>query len=186
MPENSKSATALFRAEVSTGGGTRRFGSVFVHQPWGYRIAAALACVFIILVVSFAYFGTYTRKATVTGLLMPEQGILRLTATGTGLLAQVMVSEGQYVEAGQVLFIVSGERISTAGATQHLIAEQLSQRLSLLERNRWLASERIAGQIRMLDSRMATIDLELQQLDEEGRLLQRRVSLSEAHLQRQQ
>ncbi len=186
MSDFSRSKTALFRAEALATKGEQRFGSVLIHQPWGYRVAAILAGVLILLVGVFAYFGTYTRKASVTGLLMPEQGMLRLTSVAAGLLADVRVTEGQYVEAGQVLFVVSGERFSITGGTQQLIAEQLVQRSLLLQRNRALASERTAGQLRMLDSRLTTIDGELQQFREEVRLLGRRVELADIHLQRQQ
>lgn len=185
MPDFSRGESALFRAEAFAAAGEQRFGSVLIHQPWGYRVGAILAGVLILLVAIFAYSGTYTRKASVTGLLMPEQGMLRLTSVAAGLLADIRVTEGQYVEAGQVLFVVSGERFSITGGTQQLIAEQLVQRSLLLQRNRALASERTAGQLRMLDSRLTAIDGELQQFREEVRLLGRRVELADIHLQRQ-
>lgn len=186
MSDFSRTEAALFRAEVLASPGEQRFGGVLIHQPWGYRVAAILAGVLILLVGAFAYFGSYTRKASVTGLLMPEQGMLRLTSVAAGLLADIRVTEGQYVEAGQVLFVVSGERFSISGGTQQLIAEQLAQRSLLLQRNRALASERTTGQLRMLDSRLTAIDGELQQFREEVRLLGRRVELADIHLQRQQ
>ncbi|MCY1268885.1 Colicin V secretion protein CvaA [compost metagenome] len=176
----------LFRPEALAAKGAQRFGNVLIHQSWGYSLAASLAGVLILLVAAFAYYGTYTRKATVSGLLMPEQGMLRLSAPGPGILREVRVVEGQQVEAGETLFVLSGERLSAAGGTQKLISEQLSQRLALLERNRILADERLAGQLRMLDSRLATIAGELSQFREEVRLLERRGELAKAHLGRQQ
>lgn len=185
MPDTSKDEVSLFRPEVVCAKTEQRFGSVLIHQPWGYKVAAILAGALILLIAAYAYFGTYARKATVSGLLMPEQGMLRLTAAGTGLLTEVLIKEGQAVEAGQALFVVSGERISTTGGTQKLISEQLTQRLLVLERNRILADERLAGQLRMLDSRIAAITEELSQFLEEVRLLGRRVELAETHLRRQ-
>lgn len=186
MSQFSGSEESLFRAEVISVSNTQSFGNVLVHQPWGYRVAAILAALLIFLAIAFAYFGTHTRKATVTGLLMPEQGMLRLTSVTTGLLTEVRVSEGQHVEAGQVLFVISGERFSSTGGAQQLIAEQLAQRLLLLERNRLLADNRVNGQVLMLDSSLASIKGELQQFSEEVRLLQRRVELAGIHQQRQQ
>jgi membrane fusion protein len=186
MPTTSTDEVPLFRAEALATKSAQRFGNVLIHQPWGYGLAAILAGALILLVVAFAFFGTYTRKATISGLLMPEQGMLRLTAPGSGILSAVRVAEGQSVEAGETLFVLSGERLSATGGTQKLIAQQLSQRLALLERNRSLADERLAGQLRMLDSRLATIASELSQFREEVRLLQRRSELANAHLGRQQ
>ncbi|WP_095078420.1 HlyD family secretion protein [Pseudomonas sp. Irchel s3h17] len=185
MPDSSKDEVSLFRSEVVCAKSEQRFGSVLIHQPWGYSIAAILAGILILLVVAYSYFGTYSRKATANGLLMPEQGMLRLASASTGLLTEVLIKEGQTVRAGQTLFVVSGERISKTGDTQALISEQLNQRVLVLERNRTLANERLTGQLRMLDSRLAAISEELSQFFEEVRLLGRRVNLAETHQQRQ-
>ncbi|UVJ44494.1 HlyD family efflux transporter periplasmic adaptor subunit [Pseudomonas sp. LS1212] len=186
MADLSGENTSLFRTEVISFSRQQGMGHVLIHQPWGYRVATALAGVLILLILAFGYFGTYTRKATVNGLLVPENGMLRLTASSTGLLTDVKVVEGQQVKAGEVLFIISGERLSIAGGTQKLISEQLNQRLLLMERNRALADDRLAGQVRMADSRLAVISEELRQFQEEIRLLKRRTALAQAHLERQQ
>ncbi|BAP44936.1 HlyD family efflux transporter periplasmic adaptor subunit [Pseudomonas sp. LJDD11] len=176
----------LFRPEAMASTQVNRFGRVLIQQPLGYTVSALLAVALIALIAAFAYFGTYTRKATVTGLLMPEQGIFRLASSGAGYIAQVKVKEGQAVEPGDVLFVVSGERLSAAGATQQLISEQLNQRQLLLQRNRTLADERTHGQLRMLDARLRSVEEEQARLSEEVQLLGRRVELSHAHLKRQQ
>jgi membrane fusion protein len=182
MSENS----ALFRSEVTNAKNENRFGSVLIHQPWGYGVAAILASILILLLMSYAYFGTYTRKATINGLLMPEQGMLRLTSVGTGLLTEVLTKEGQTVGTGQALFVVSGERFGTTGGIQNLISEQLTQRMLIIERNLHLANERRKGQLLMLDGRLAAITEELIQFREEIRMLKRRVALAETQQQRQQ
>jgi len=176
----------LFRPEAVAAVQEQRFGNVLIHQPWGHHIAALVAGLLVVLIAAFAYFGTYTRKATVRGLLMPEHGMLRLTAVGAGLLTQVRAVEGQPIEKGDVLFVISGERLSGAGGTQAMIAEQLGQRLNLLLRNRTLADERLKGQLHMLDARLATIASELHQFAEEVRLLERRAELAKVQLGRQQ
>lgn len=176
----------LFRSEALAAAHEQRFGNVLISQPWGYSLAALVAGVLVLLILAFTYFGTYTRKATVRGLLMPEQGMLRLSAPGVGILTQVRVAEGQKVKKGDVLFVISGERLSGVGATQALISEQLDQRLNLIRRNRELADERLSGQLRMLDSRLVTIAGELRQFTEEVRLLQRRAELARTQMGRQQ
>ncbi|KOX98593.1 HlyD family secretion protein [Pseudomonas nunensis] len=175
----------LFRSEVANAKNEQRFGRVLIHQPWGYGVAAILASMLILLLMTYAYFGTYTRKSTVNGLLMPEQGMLRLTSMGTGLLTEVLAKEGQAVEIGQALFIVSGERFGTAGGVQNLISEQLTQRMQITERNVDLANERRRGQLLMLDGRLTAITEELSQFREEIRLLKRRVALAKTQQQRQ-
>lgn len=175
----------LFRKDALDATRDHQLGRVLVHQPWGYSLAALLTSFFILVVCLFAFFGTYTRKATVPGLLTPEHGMLRLSATGSGIVGDVKVAEGQLVTAGDTLFVVSGERISRLGGTQQLIAEQLEQRLHLALRNRQLASERLEGQLRMFDQRVSAIAEERARIRAEVQLLTKRVSLAKAHLQRQ-
>ncbi len=159
---------------------------MLIHQPVGYAVAALMAIILVATVGVFSYFGTYTRKATVTSLLMPERGMLRLSSSAVGFISEVRVMEGQAVEQGDVLFVVSGERLSAAGGTQKLISEQLEQRLRLLESNRVLADNRAVAQRRMLDNRLRAIDEELTRLDEEIQLQGRRVALAQTHLKRQE
>lgn len=169
--EAARNENTLFRMEALSAARENQLGSVLIHQPWGYALAAVIAGACILLLLSFAYFGTYTRKATVSGLLTPRNGMLRLTAAGAGVVSDAKVVKGQRVSKGQVLFVVSGERMSTFGGTQKLIAEQLKQRLQLMERNKLLAIDRLNGQLRMFDSRLVTIAEELSRIQSEIGLL---------------
>jgi len=122
----------LFRAEALSSQYSAHLGRVLLHQPWGYTVAAAVSGLLILLVISFAWFGTYTRKTTVSGLLVPAEGVLRLTAPGMGTLSHVNVTEGQRVEAGDRLFILPGERLSSSGGVQESIGKKLHRRLALI------------------------------------------------------
>lgn len=176
----------LFRPEVHAGLRSERLGRVLIHRPVGYTMGAVLAGVLILLVVAFLCLGAHTRKATVTGLLMPEDGMFRLASNSSGYVSTVKVSEGQAVESGDVLFVVSGEKLSATGGAQQQISEQLKIRLSLLERNSSLASDRISGQLKMLKARLLTIGEELHRSHEEIGFLGRRVELAKAHMGRQE
>ncbi|WP_438300407.1 HlyD family secretion protein [Pseudomonas sp. NMS19W] len=186
MPNSSPDSPSLFRSEALAAIHQNRFGNTLIHQPWGFSLVAGVVGILIILIISYAYFGTYTRKATARGLLMPEQGMLRLTASSFGVLTDVRVSEGQQVQKGDALFVISGERQSGVGGTQALISEQLDQRLNVMLRNKVLTDERLVSEVHMFDSRLATINSELRQFSEEVRLLERRAQLAQAHLSRQQ
>ncbi|MGQ7818914.1 HlyD family secretion protein [Metapseudomonas furukawaii] len=183
--ESNSTDLPFFRPEASSASHPARLGRVLIHQPIGFTVSAILALTLITISTAFFYFGTYTRKETATGLLMPEQGMLRLSSNGAGFISETRVTEGQHVDPGDILFIVSNETVSTIGGTQKLISEQLQKRLSLLEHNRTLAIERAASQSRMLNSRLQTIDEELSQLREEFNLLGRRIELSQVNIRRQ-
>ncbi|WP_249978312.1 HlyD family secretion protein [Vreelandella olivaria] len=159
-------------------------GSVLIHQPWGYTAAAVLALVFSILVALYSYLGTYTRKSTSSGLLMPKHGLLRLTTNMTGRLEELRVVEGQLVEAGEVLFVISNERFGMSGGAGNIISEQLRQRKLLLERQQSLSYEKLNSQLIAYENRLQAIDSEVEQLVAELHLIERRTDLAEAQLER--
>ena len=113
---------------------------------------------------------------------MPEQGMFRLASSGEGYITKVKVREGQSVEAGDVLFVLSGERISTTGSIHNFISEQLDQRQLLLERNRALVDDRSHDQLSILNVRARTIDEEQARLSEEVYLLEWRIDLLRTNL----
>lgn len=181
----SRGDQALFRVDALNATHDNQLGRVLIHQPRGYSLATLLTTTFIFAICLLVYFGTYTRKATAPGLLTPEHGMLRLAATGSGIIDDIKASEGQLITEGETLFVVSGERISRLGGTQQLIAEQLEQRLQMTVRNRQLASERLEGQLRIFDQHASAIAEERARIQEELQLLTKRVSLARAHLKRQ-
>ncbi|MBE8718760.1 HlyD family secretion protein [Cellvibrio polysaccharolyticus] len=136
----------------------------------------------ILIVVAFFYFGTYTRKSTAAGLLIPEQGVLRIASSGAGVISEIHTVEGMQVEAGDTIFVISNERASTSGATQHVISEHLAERASLLEKNIALIEERSSQQLRILENRKRAATEEKLRLQEEYILIKRRVELASANL----
>lgn len=143
-----------------------------------------IALVFSILVALYSYLGTYTRKSTASGLLMPEQGLLRLTANTAGSLEELRVIEGQSVEKGEILFVISSERFGVSGGAGNIIAEQLRQRQLLLERQQSLSHEKLNNQLTTYENRLLAIDSEIEQLVAELPLIERRINLAEVQLER--
>ena len=158
---------SLFRREALEGRATQRLGSIRIAQPIGDRVAAALACGVIAALGSFAVFGTYTKRATVPGLLEPHGGVVRLTAPSVGTVASVAVREGEAVRAGDVLFVLSGERRSTSGATQGAIGARLETRRATLERDLTLSAARHASRVRTTRERLDALDVEGSRLSQE-------------------
>ncbi|OZB61370.1 MAG: HlyD family secretion protein [Lysobacterales bacterium 14-68-21] len=70
--------------------------------------------------------GHYTRHEEVHGTLVPDRGLLTLTPVTSGIVARVLVREGDQVQAGQPLVDISGEQVSASlGDTDASITAQL-------------------------------------------------------------
>ena len=119
----------LFRPEVLEAKRGSWLGGISLAQPvrlWVLTLAAVVAATSIVLFVTF---GTYTRRSTVTGQLVPSQGLATVLMPATGVMTRLDAPEGGRVEAGAVLAVVTVPRATLAsGDTQVALEQQLDQR----------------------------------------------------------
>ena len=97
----------------------------------------ALAVALIgLAVVTFVTFGTYTRRATVTGQLLPSAGMIRILTPQVGVVVEKNVVEGQIVKKGDVLYVLSSDRLGSGA-----LEIQAGIRLQVDERRRSMEAE---------------------------------------------
>ncbi|MCA1925498.1 MAG: HlyD family secretion protein [Thiobacillus sp.] len=147
----------LFRQEALQAHRPRWMGEIILIQPISYRLFSLLALVIGLAVVLMLTLGTYTRRSTVAGLLVPDAGLIRITAPQAGVVVERKVKEGQPIQLGDVLYVLSGERQASAGgAIEARISEQVRTRGRLLaqeqHQTRQLQAEQSEGLRRQIDS----------------------------------
>lgn len=124
----------LFRSAALEAQKTRSFGEILLIRPLSYRLLSAVAVLCTLAIVALFTWGTYTKRSMVIGQLMPGAGLLRIYAPQGGLIEKKLVTEGQQVKAGDKLYTLSSERMSsTMGSVQAGISEQLGMRQDSLE-----------------------------------------------------
>lgn len=181
---NHQPNSSLFRQEVLHEKQRSHMGQVLIHQPANYVWIVLVAVLLVILVIAFVLFGIHTQKVRAPGILVPNQGVLRILAPVQGQVVEVKVREGQFVNAGDPLFTVSDERVSSVGELQNLLAETLALRESLIKQDKEQAQVRFARQKKLLALRLSSMELEKSQFDVEIDLLERREGLAEKSLNR--
>ena len=92
----------LFRKEVLENKRHRLEGAVSLVQPPLFKTLAVMLVAVVVISLIFLSLGKYTRKERVAGVIEPNTGILRLRAPQTGVIAEILVKEGQYVEQGNM------------------------------------------------------------------------------------
>jgi membrane fusion protein len=98
------SATSdLFRSEAVAHATRRLSGDVVLVAPLSLRLIGFLLAGVVFAAILFASLATYARRANVTGWLVPDQGFIRTTSPAAGLIAHLLVREGDEVEEGQRL-----------------------------------------------------------------------------------
>lgn len=162
---------ALYRAAAIEAERTSMLGDIVVVPPVSNAILAATAAVVAVALASFLYWGTFTAHATLVGQLVPEPAVVKVHSPQAGVIVQRRVREGQLVRAGDLLFVVSSERLgSDTGPTREAVAATLEarrhslegelERTLALERSERAALERAATTVRAegedLESMVAT------------------------------
>lgn len=141
---------------------------------------ALLAAVLGLSVLLFIVFGSYTRRSTVTGQLLPSSGVIRVLTPQVGVVLEKNVVEGQFVKKGDVLYVLSSDRLGTgAREIQADISQQVDERRRSLEaevaRNRLVET----GDVSFLERRANTLRSEALALERQLEQQQIRLKLAE-------
>jgi membrane fusion protein len=127
----------LFREQALAARSTKTLGSVVLMRPVSFTLLTSGCALLAMGLAALLVLGSYTRRTTVAGRLVPDSGLLKLYAGQSGQIVERHVIEGQVVHAGDPLFVISIERQSaTQGPTQAAVSGQLEQRASSLREQR--------------------------------------------------
>jgi membrane fusion protein len=175
----------LFRSEALAHQQQKLYGTILLARPLSFT---AITLLFIVmaagLIAFFLLFG-FSRKEVVPGVLLPEHGLIRIYAQQPGVVLERKVYDGQIVKQGDVLFVMSSERSSSAkGDTQSAIGETLTSRITRLRNELSQQQQQTRQQQAALDKRRIALKGQQEQIDSEIALQQKRVQLAEASTQR--
>ncbi|MCA7951571.1 HlyD family efflux transporter periplasmic adaptor subunit [Burkholderia seminalis] len=159
----------LFRSEAAQARRMRVLGDIVLVHPLSMTLLTVVAMVMATCVVLFFAFGTYTRRTTVSGVVMPDAGLVKVYALQPGIVVERDVKEGQRVTRGQTLYTVSTDLQSAAqGATQAALIAQARQRkaslLAEIDKTRSLQQDErdtLRAKIANLKGALAQIDDQL-------------------------
>ena len=113
---SSSSPTSLFRHEVVDFQEIeRQFGRAILLQPISLKVITWLLASVVVLSLFLLVVGQYSRKATVSGYLIPSVGTAKIFALQRGTITKVDVTEGQEVQEQQPLLTIDTTQISATG-----------------------------------------------------------------------
>ncbi|HBT12885.1 HlyD family secretion protein [Erwinia persicina] len=130
----------LFRQEALEAKKTKVLGSVALYCPPFRWLIITLVCALVAVLITFCIFGSYTKRETAKGVLVPENGMMTITAMTAGTVITLPAHEGDRLEKGAQVASISSEISTRFGQTREAIARQLDlqqeglkQQLSNLE-----------------------------------------------------
>ncbi len=176
-------SSSLFRKEAVEHQKDRLMGEVLLLQPLSFAILTTVAVVIAAMIVGLLFWGTYARKETVRGYLVPDKGIVKVFAPNTGTITNIYVSEGEVVESGQSLVKMSLERSMENGTdVDTLILEEIELGLSEIEQR--IDSERRieTSELDRMKTQRTGLKEELAQINESLAIHKKRVLISEQRI----
>lgn len=115
----------LFRKESLDAKKTKVLGSVALYCPPFRWVIITLVCMLVAILTAFCIFGSYTKRETAKGVLVPENGMMTITAMSAGTVIALPVREGDRLKKGSQIATVSSEISTRYGSTREAIARQL-------------------------------------------------------------
>jgi membrane fusion protein len=113
-------------------------------------------------------FGSYARRINLHGVIVPQSGLVKISAPSGGWIKTINVSDGQEVRDGSVLYDVNVDTTTTNGDTQQAIIRALnsdragiSQEIERKERIREAEDETLQHKIENLKAQIAQTSVQV-------------------------
>ena len=168
---------SLFRPEAVERSKSKPLSSILLIQPVAVNVLTVLSLLIGLALLAFLIFGTYTKKERVTGVLLPNLGLVRVAAPQMGTVIKREVTEGQAVKRGDVLYRISSDRAvgsevegQLASNQSELKRQSLEEQLNRQNSMNEISSLQSAQKISALQQQLAQINNELSIYNEQLRI----------------
>ncbi|QIU92226.1 HlyD family secretion protein [Yokenella regensburgei] len=171
----------LFRKEAQTHHNENEPGSILVPASFSLSLCAVITILLFLCIALFIYSGKYTRKAHLTGIVMPSSGLVKITPQYAGYITRLTASEGQHVVAGESLYHISGEHFNGQGAgTLAAMSLSLKTQYAMLASQQMLESRDNRQQQEAVRQRITSLQPQVKSAEQRLRLAERQVGLTTA------
>lgn len=169
----------LFRSEVLTHRERDWLGSIQLIRPVSLGVLTAFALLVAVAVGAYLTLGEYTRKARVSGYLVPDRGVIRLVSPQPATVIESHAVEGRTVRRGDVLFVLAVGQATLSGDTQAAVQSSIESRTLSLQgaaRQRSLLEQ---TQLAAIDRQVDQMQREFESMKLESDLQRQRLALAE-------
>ena len=177
----------LFRKEALAAQQTSSLGRILLFTPRISTFLVAFIFLVTVLLVLFVIFGSYTKKATVYGELVPVQGVIKVYPPQSGRVESIAVQHGAKVRKGEVLLRINSALDTVGGDTQARVLQALQVQRETLSDNLARNSAAQKEYVAQMAARRDTLAAQAEMLAAQEKLLASRRALAaknEARYQR--
>lgn len=174
----------LFRHEALEAHRQQWLGEVRLVRPVSLSVMVLVLIAAAVAIGTWLVLGEYTRKAHVSGVLVPDRGWIRLVAPQLATVAERRVEQGQAVHAGDVLFVLTLDQYVGDGTAQQRVQSSLRARQESLQETLQARQRLSREQEAALAQRLAALRQEMAQIGTEAELQRQRLVLAQQTLTR--
>ncbi|GAA0855114.1 HlyD family secretion protein [Aliiglaciecola litoralis] len=173
----------LFRKEAIDHQGQKLDGEVTIATHMSFNVVAALIVFIVVIGTVYLFWGEYHRKEVVSGYLRPTTGLTKVYSVTPGLVDEVYVKEGDTVVKGQRLARIRLDRhLSSGTRVNDAIIQELVIQKNLVTSNMRSQEQLLSVNTDKLAAQIKSAEAQLQQANNQQKLLQERLGLSEKKL----
>lgn len=155
----------LFRDDAIEAQKSNWIGNVVLLRPFSFTVLTSFAAFFAIILLLFIFFGSYTKRSTVMGQLMPNTGLIRVYAKEGGIVTEKFVKEGQTVKKDQPLYEVSLTRFSDSGNYNQSLEQQINIKQGTLDSDKQKSLDLHQNTYSQTESEISALSLEIEKLN---------------------
>jgi len=172
---------SLFRQEaVDFQRHVREWGQVALLQPLSTKVTTWFIAGAIALIISFLFFGQYSRKETVVGYLTPTSGTSKVFVPQLGTIKEIHINEGQQVHEGQPLLTIDTNQIAANGLDVNAtMLDTLRSQKELLNRQIAAEEQRTKSERERLTAMIDGLEIEKSQLQAQLKIQGERILIEE-------
>ncbi len=169
-------SSSLFRKEALDHHKDRLYGDVILLQPLSITVLVGIVVFICALILILLFWGSYARKESVHGYLIPDKGIVKIYAPQQSTIQQVHVKEGSEVKRGQVLITMLSQRSLEGGSD---IDATLLHELEMTKKQQ---EERIVGEKSLIQSETHRLHDKIKSLEKELSQIESSITTQESRV----
>lgn len=153
-------------------------GEVLIRTNSTILVLSTISIVFVILIFLSLFKFEYTKRISVTGKTVPENGLSNVVSLRTGVVTQKNIGEGISVKKDDVLFVISTDVITKFGGATKSSVGSLGERRESLLHEISICNSLAEKSIEKYKNRLSDLSLQKSKIVSQIDLQSKRVQLS--------
>lgn len=154
----------IFRTEVLEAKSQKWAGNVILTRPFSFTFLTVCSIAVGLVIIIFITFGSYTKRNTVQGQLVPKDGLVQIYSNSQGLINKQLVTEGQVIKKDDVLYSISTARYDNEGSASAAIDKELENKAVALNVEKYQVNKAHELQVQIYLMQKSRLESELNQI----------------------